>query len=121
LTRSAGCWGCPTPAARPSRRPPATGNPEAFRLPRAWLPGTYDFSFSGLKTAVLHAVQKYTPRDNLRPGDASRASSRQAVPVADLAASFQAAVVDVLVQKACQAAEESGARTLLLAGRRGGQ
>jgi N6-L-threonylcarbamoyladenine synthase len=108
--------GLPYPGGPSIQEAARDGNPEAFRLPRAWLPGTYDFSFSGLKTAVLHAVQKYTPRDNLRPGDASRASSRQAVPVADLAASFQAAVVDVLVQKACQAAEESGARTLLLAG-----
>jgi N6-L-threonylcarbamoyladenine synthase len=108
--------GLPYPGGPSIQEAARAGNPEAFRLPRARLPGTYDFSFSGLKTAVLHAVQKFTPRDNLRPGDGTRASARQALPVADLAASFQAAVVDVLVQKACQAAEEFGARTLLLAG-----
>ncbi len=93
------------------------GDPEAFKLPRAWLPGSYDFSFSGLKTAVLHAVQKYEPRADGSAGSGSQPpAAKRAVPVADLAASFQAAVADVLVEKACRAAEEFGARTLLLAG-----
>lgn len=78
------------------------GDPEAFKLPRAWLRGTYDFSFSGLKTAVLHLVQSLTPKGPL--------------PVADIAASFQAAVTDVLVEKTKQAALEFGAREILLAG-----
>ena len=101
--------GLPYPGGPSIQQAARDGNPEAFRLPRAWLPGTYDFSFSGLKTAVLHAVQKYEPQGET-------AAARRAVPVADLAASFQAAVVDVLVEKACQAAGEFGARTLLLAG-----
>lgn len=78
------------------------GDPTAFDLPRAWLRGTCDFSFSGLKTAVLYLVREYGPADHL--------------PVADLAASFQAAVVEVLVEKTRLAAEASKARQVLLAG-----
>ncbi|MCI0478319.1 MAG: tRNA (adenosine(37)-N6)-threonylcarbamoyltransferase complex transferase subunit TsaD [Anaerolineales bacterium] len=78
------------------------GNPSAFKLPRAWLRGTYDFSFSGLKTAVLHLVQSF--------------EGKKRVPVADIAASFQIAVADVLVDKTRQAAEEFHAKQILLAG-----
>ncbi len=79
-----------------------TGDPTAFDFPRAWIRGTHDFSFSGLKTAILYLVREYHSVDDL--------------PVADLAASFQAAVVEVLVEKTRQAAEESGASQVLLAG-----
>jgi N6-L-threonylcarbamoyladenine synthase len=98
------------------------GTPTAFKLPRAWLPGSYDFSFSGLKTAVLRVVQKYQPQANGQSVSKPRAVSSQTppmiriVPVANLAASFQAAVVDVLVEKTCQAAEEFRAKMVLLAG-----
>ncbi|MBI2886816.1 MAG: tRNA (adenosine(37)-N6)-threonylcarbamoyltransferase complex transferase subunit TsaD [Chloroflexi bacterium] len=74
-----------------------------LRLPRAWLPGTDDFSFSGLKTAALHLVQK------LEAGGA-------ALPVPEVAAAFQEAVVDVLAAKAAEAARATGARELLLGG-----
>lgn len=107
--------GLPYPGGPSIQEAARDGNPEAFKLPRAWLPGTHDFSFSGLKTAVLHAVQKFVPRDDIRSSAQGPTVVRE-LPVADLAASFQAAVVDVLVEKACQAAEEFGARTLLLAG-----
>jgi N6-L-threonylcarbamoyladenine synthase len=76
------------------------GDPAAFDLPRAWLGDSYDFSFSGLKTAVLRIVK----------------ARRRQLPVVDLAASFQAAVVDVLVEKAKRAAEEYHAEQILLAG-----
>jgi N6-L-threonylcarbamoyladenine synthase len=68
------------------------------RLPRAWLGETFDFSFSGLKTAVsqVAAAGKSTP--------------------AEIAAGFQAAVVDVLVTKTVRAAEELEARCILLSG-----
>jgi N6-L-threonylcarbamoyladenine synthase len=98
-----------------------SGSPTAFALPRAWLPDTYDFSFSGLKTAVLRIVQKYHPRSDKGSGR-SRGPNAQLplvmreLPVANLAASFQAAVVEVLVEKTCQAAEEFGGRMVLLAG-----
>jgi N6-L-threonylcarbamoyladenine synthase len=98
------------------------GTPTAFKLPRAWLPGTYDFSFSGLKTAVLRVVQKYQPQAEDHPAAKPRRVDSQTPPIirvlpaANLAASFQAAVVDVLVEKACQAAEEFKANAVLLAG-----
>ena len=79
------------------------GNPRAFNLPRAWLPGTYDFSFSGLKTAVLRTLKRQLgPR-----------SPRQ---TADMAASFQASVVEVLAEKTIQAAQEYETSAILLSG-----
>ena len=79
------------------------GDPVALRFPRAWLDDSYDFSFSGLKTAVLRVVQRYSdpPQGRL---------------LADLSASFQAAVVDVLSAKTARAAEEFGVTAALLCG-----
>jgi N6-L-threonylcarbamoyladenine synthase len=68
------------------------------RLPRAWLGTSRDFSFSGLKTAV------------------SRIAAEKQYPVPEVAAGFQAAVVDVLVTKTVRAIEEFGARCVLLSG-----
>ncbi len=78
------------------------GDPTAFDFPRSWLGKSYDFSFSGLKTAVLREVRKLEKEGDL--------------PVADLAASFQAAVVDVLFTKTMKAAREYGAAEILVAG-----
>jgi len=77
------------------------GNPTAFDLPRAWLGDSYDFSFSGLKTAVLRIVKAHKKRQ---------------LPVVDLAASFQVAVVDVLVEKTKRAAQEYRVEQILLSG-----
>jgi N6-L-threonylcarbamoyladenine synthase len=88
------------------------GHSTAFDLPRAWLKGSYDFSFSGLKTAVLYLVRGYGTKG--KPEE--WAEGNDALPVADLAASFQAAVVDVLVEKTRLAAKEHGVRQVLLAG-----
>jgi N6-L-threonylcarbamoyladenine synthase len=79
------------------------GDPAAFPFPRARLEGTHDFSFSGLKTAVLRQVESF-------------AGDGKAPPVADLAASFQEAVVDVLVTKTLEASGEIGARSVLVVG-----
>ena len=79
------------------------GDPQAFDFPRAWLPGTYDFSFSGLKTAVSRALNQFN-------------GPRPANLTADMAAAFQAAVVDVLAEKAVAAAREHEARALVLSG-----
>ncbi|HEY3062940.1 MAG TPA: tRNA (adenosine(37)-N6)-threonylcarbamoyltransferase complex transferase subunit TsaD [Chloroflexota bacterium] len=89
------------------------GDPQRFALPRAWLePNSWDFSFSGLKTAVRHTVRDL----GLDPDHASPEERRSRLPVADLAASFQAAVVDVLAVKAARAAAEFGAQRLALGG-----
>jgi len=79
------------------------GNPRAFNFPRAWLEDSYDFSFSGLKTAVLREVEKHSVLPQGRQ-------------LADLAASVQAAVVDVLATKAARAAEEFRTTAVLLCG-----
>lgn len=99
------------------------GSAEAFPFPRAWLKGTHDFSFSGLKTAVLHTVRKYEAKMGVPAPDrkSKRVSSQtpplmHQIPVPHLAASFQAAVVDVLVEKTRQAAEATRAKQVLLAG-----
>lgn len=91
------------------------GNPKAFNFPRglsarkfmgtAQEPGPhrYDFSFSGLKTAVARVVEGFEARG-------------EEVPVADIAASFQESVVDVITKKAMFACQERGIQTLLLGG-----
>ncbi|WP_035351342.1 tRNA (adenosine(37)-N6)-threonylcarbamoyltransferase complex transferase subunit TsaD [Fictibacillus gelatini] len=73
-------------------------------LPRAWLePDSYDFSFSGLKSAVINTVHNASQRgQEIRPED--------------LAASFQASVIEVLVEKTARAAKEYGVKQVLLAG-----
>jgi putative glycoprotease GCP len=75
------------------------GNPKAIRFPRPMEGDGLEFSFSGLKTAVLHHVRRHPDDD-----------------VADVAASFQAAVVDVLTSKLDAAADTISARTLVLGG-----
>jgi N6-L-threonylcarbamoyladenine synthase len=93
--------GLPYPGGPSIERAAQSGNPAHFRLPRAWLEGTYDFSFSGLKTAVARLVQQ------------------QEIPprfIPDLAAAFQEAVVDVLVTKTVAAAKEYGVTAILLSG-----
>jgi N6-L-threonylcarbamoyladenine synthase len=79
------------------------GDPEAFKFPRAWLEGTWDFSFSGLKTAVLREVRRHE-------------SEGKPVPVADMAASFQAAAVDVLFNKTIRAAREFDVKEIIVGG-----
>ncbi|HBX70839.1 MAG TPA: tRNA (adenosine(37)-N6)-threonylcarbamoyltransferase complex transferase subunit TsaD [Chloroflexi bacterium] len=81
----------------------AGGDPSGTQFPRAWLEGTWNFSFSGLKTAVLRVV-----RDMEELG--------AEIPVADFAASFQEAVVEVLVVKTLQAAKKFEAKAILVAG-----
>lgn len=80
-----------------------TGDPTSFIFPRAMLEGTHDFSFSGLKTAVLREVRRLEKLEN-------------PLPIADIAASFQQAVVDVLAMKTISAAEDYNVRGILVAG-----
>lgn len=78
-------------------------------LPRAWLGNSLDFSFSGLKTALLHRAQSW----NISPADPVPADP---AAVKELAASFQEAVVDVISTKAVAAVNQSNAKGLLLGG-----
>jgi N6-L-threonylcarbamoyladenine synthase len=94
-------------------REAAAGDPRRFQFPRAWLePDTWDVSFSGLKTAVLHQVRAL----GVDTDQATPEERRTQLPVPDLAASFQAAVVDVLATRVVRAAETFGARHLALGG-----
>ena len=79
------------------------GNPNAFDFPRSWLEDSYNFSFSGLKTSVLRTVQQLEKQ-------------KSRLPIPDLAASFQEAVVDVLYKKTVQAAAEFETKDILIAG-----
>lgn len=95
------------------------GDPSAFDFPRAWLPGSYDFSFSGLKTAVLREVEKYHKDSDERRGNSQTSFMPvvvREVPVSHVAASFQQAVVDVLVGKTVVAVEDFDVEQVVLAG-----
>ncbi|MFQ3651761.1 MAG: tRNA (adenosine(37)-N6)-threonylcarbamoyltransferase complex transferase subunit TsaD [Gemmataceae bacterium] len=90
-------------------REAAQGNPRAYRFPRALIhDDRLDFSFSGLKTAVLYALGG---QNNANPAPPPPGPQR-----ADLAASFQAAVVDVLVTRCRQACQRTGHRRLAVGG-----
>jgi N6-L-threonylcarbamoyladenine synthase len=95
--------GLPYPGGPSIQKAAEDVSPQAFQFPRAWLEGTWNFSFSGLKTAVLREVRRLE-------------ESQLPLPVNDLAASFQAAVVDVLVGKTLAAAREYEAKEILVAG-----
>ena len=88
----------------------ALGNPKAIRFPRAWLErGSFDFSFSGLKTAVKLYTEK-------RPPAADATKTERETWLADVCASFQAAVVDVLVGKVERLLDHTGCDRILLSG-----
>ncbi len=87
------------------------GNAKAIDFPRSMLDReSLDFSFSGVKTAVLY----YCRGQDMKGAD--RVASMTEQEIADIAASFQAAVVDVLVEKTKRAADRTNARTVLLGG-----
>ena len=93
------------PAIQQSARAPI----EAQRLPRAWLHGTYDFSFSGLKTAVSTDPAWVAARAS---GDADQCVQRSA----ELAYLFQESVVDILVRKTKAAVSATNAKSVIVAG-----
>jgi len=93
----------PYPGGPSIQRAAESGNPQAFTFPRAWMEGSWNFSFSGLKTAVLREVRSL---EKINP----------TLPVANLAASFQEAVVDVLFSKTMSAARAFGVKSVLVAG-----
>ena len=79
------------------------GDKNAIDFPRAYIDDSYDFSFSGLKSAVLNYLN-------------AQKMKKQEIVVEDVAASFQEAVVEVLSTKAVNAAEEKGYKTIALSG-----
>jgi N6-L-threonylcarbamoyladenine synthase len=100
--------GLPYPGGPAIERAARGGDSRAYRFPRTFLrEERLDFSFSGLKTAVRYQVW---PQDALQPRTLTERE------IADLAASFQAATVDVLVGKAFQALEQAGLRRLCVGG-----
>ncbi|MEE8443443.1 MAG: tRNA (adenosine(37)-N6)-threonylcarbamoyltransferase complex transferase subunit TsaD, partial [Dehalococcoidia bacterium] len=80
------------------------------RLPRAWMRGTLDFSFSGLKTALLHKARSH----GVAPDSPRKEAS--GIIAAELAAAFQESVVEVLVTKTLEAARRTRARGIVLGG-----
>lgn len=96
------------------------GGQRAYTLPRAWLKGSYDFSFSGIKTAVYRACAgRLGPAETsaiFNGEDSSSLLCSHESAIQRMAAGFQAAVIDVLVSKTVQAAEDLAARSVILAG-----
>ncbi|MGH7733002.1 MAG: tRNA (adenosine(37)-N6)-threonylcarbamoyltransferase complex transferase subunit TsaD, partial [Gemmatimonadales bacterium] len=96
--------GLPFPGGPPVDKAAREGSPDAIRFPRAKQhDGTFDFSFAGLKTAVARWVE-------------ARQDAGEPVPVADVAASFQEAVADVLTRKAVAACRSHGITDLVIGG-----
>jgi N6-L-threonylcarbamoyladenine synthase len=104
--------GLPYPGGPSLERSAHEGNPTAYKFPRAWLEGTWDFSFSGLKTAVLYEVKKTRYGTPLTP----EIEPPDPALVPHLAASFQAALVDVLVGKTVMAAKQFAVTEIFVAG-----
>lgn len=93
----------PYPGGPSIQKTAEEGDPRRFNFARAWLDGTWNFSFSGLKTSVLYEVRDLKKKS-------------KSLPIPDLAASFQQAVIDVLFKKTMSAAREFGAKEILVAG-----
>ncbi len=95
--------GLPFPGGPSVQKTAETGDPTRFKFTRAKLDNPYDFSFSGLKTAVLYEVNALKKKSDT-------------LPVDDLAASFQATAVDILFNKTIKAARDFNAKEILVAG-----
>ena len=110
--------GLPFPGGPAIERASAAGDVSSYHFPRAKTDGLYDFSFSGLKTAVMRAVTvQPSVRGNKRERGSERGSPLRAdVNIADVAAAFQDALTDALVDTTCRAARDFDARAVLLAG-----
>jgi N6-L-threonylcarbamoyladenine synthase len=90
------------------------GDPKAIAFPRSLLGhDSLDFSFSGLKTAVLYNVHGVPTKDHRPPSEPPHLEPRR---LADIAASFQAACVDVIVKKLKRAIKKTGARSVIVGG-----
>ena len=93
----------PYPGGPSIQKSAEDGDPNRFNFPRAWLNDSWNFSFSGVKTSVLYEVQALKKKN-------------ATIPTADIAASFQQAVIDVLFKKTMNAAREFNVKEILIAG-----
>ncbi|MCP5538351.1 MAG: tRNA (adenosine(37)-N6)-threonylcarbamoyltransferase complex transferase subunit TsaD [Akkermansiaceae bacterium] len=98
--------GLPYPGGPEIEKQARKGSPTAFKFPRSMMKDGLAFSFSGLKTAVLYQLEKLDPEHGQAPADA----------IPDLCASFQQAVIDVLVHKTMLAARKCGENLITLSG-----
>lgn len=107
--------GLPYPGGPSIARAAMDGNPHAYTFPKAKMPGTYDFSFSGPKTAVLRAVQREIGEDFTFPSHelAARLNDSQRN---DFAASFQRVAIETLVDTAERAFRDYSPRSVVIAG-----
>ncbi|MDK2899458.1 MAG: tRNA N6-adenosine threonylcarbamoyltransferase [Patescibacteria group bacterium] len=107
--------GLPYPGGPSIAKEAKNGNPLAYKLPKSKLSGKYDFSFSGLKTAVLRAVQREVGVDFTFPstGLAELLNSTQRI---DFAASFQRTAIETLVEKTKLAFYDFNPKSVVIAG-----
>lgn len=102
--KAARAMGMPYPGGIHLDKRAANGNPNAYRLPHPKVDGSdYDFSFSGLKTAVINLLHNADQKG-------------EKINIEDLCASFQHTAVDMLAGNTLRAAEDTGAKTIVLAG-----
>ncbi|MBI1278728.1 MAG: tRNA (adenosine(37)-N6)-threonylcarbamoyltransferase complex transferase subunit TsaD [Anaerolineaceae bacterium] len=108
--------GLPFPGGPNIERAAQMGNATAYKFPRSKRDESYDFSFSGLKTAVMREVTIPQGTDGKKRGPEKNPKVRSDVSVNDVAASFQDALVGALVEKTVRAAKENNVTEILLAG-----
>lgn len=107
--------GLPYPGGINVSRKAEEGNPLAFRLPKAKMESKYDFSFSGLKTAVLRLAQEQVGKDYSLPSYELPGLLND-VQKADIAASFQRVACETIVDKAVSAYEEFSPKSIVVGG-----
>ena len=107
--------GLPYPGGPSIEKASRNGDSRKYHLPKAHMAGKYDFSFSGLKTAVLRAVQAEVGRDHTFPSNAL-AELLTAAQRDDFAASFTQTAVETLAEKMALAVEEFHPRSVVIAG-----
>jgi N6-L-threonylcarbamoyladenine synthase len=107
--------GLPYPGGLNVERKAAEGDPKAIRLPIAHMPGKYDFSFSGVKTAVLRAAQELVGANYSLPSH-KLPDMLSDTQKADLAASFTRVACETIVQKVVKACEEFKPKSIVVGG-----
>jgi N6-L-threonylcarbamoyladenine synthase len=107
--------GLPYPGGPSIAKTALEGDPQAYPLPKAKMQGTYDFSFSGLKTAVLRAVQREVGVETSHPSSELSALLND-VQRANFAASFQRVAIETLIDKAETAFKDYSPASVVIAG-----